>query len=215
MPLFIIILSNLYINRLRKKNMFYAEKEAGEFLKKNGFPVLDRYFIERVSDLDKIPYPCVMKVGGRKINHKNRIGGVVLNVEDKDSAISTCKKLMKKKDAEFVVAQMRIYCNNEFLLGIKKTPEFGHVIVFGNGGSGVEEKNDVSFRVYPLSASDAEDMINNTDISKNITTDERKVLLKLILKLSTLIKKNPKILELDINPLMDGKVVDSRIVFSD
>jgi acyl-CoA synthetase (NDP forming) len=42
-----------------------------------------------------------------------------------------------------------------FYFGIKKTPEFGHVLIFGDGGTDVEKKKDVSIRAVPIKKEDA------------------------------------------------------------
>ena len=124
---------------------------------------------------------------------------------------------MKKiKGFEEVFFQKQI-SGIELILGIKKTPEFGHVVVFGEGGSGVEEKEDFTFRVFPVSLSDVKEMINETKISKKLKSKEILILEKEIFKLNKLVKKYLEIKELDVNPLIISSnkpyFVDTRIVF--
>src|SRR6266536_5558251 len=45
-------------------------------------------------------------------------------------------------------------------LGATADPTFGHVVVFGAGGTLVEVLSDVAFRIHPLSDVDAEDMVS-------------------------------------------------------
>jgi hypothetical protein len=98
-------------------------------------------------------------------------------------------------------------------LGIKKTPEFGHVIGFGAGGIHTEKLKDVSFRVYPFDKKQVRKMVSETEIGKDLGEGTLKILEKTILKLCKLVKKYPRIRELDVNPLISGKIVDARIVF--
>ena len=121
---------------------------------------------------------------------------------------------MKIPDAEEVLVQKMI-AGRFFILGLKKTPEFGHVLIFGDGGIDVEEKKDVSFRVCPISKEDVLSMIKETKIGKTVTKHEEKFLIKNLLKLSRLAKKYSNILELDINPIISGQIVDARIVFAE
>ena len=58
-------------------------------------------------------------------------------------------------------------------------------------------------------------MIKETKIGNTVTKDESKFLVKNLLKLSKLAKKYSSIIELDINPIISGEIVDSRIVFED
>jgi len=126
------------------------------------------------------------------------------------------RKLLKIKNSEGVLVQEQ-FKGKEFLLGIKKTPEFGHVVVFGGGGSFVEEKADVVFRVLDiLTKEDVYEMILETRVGKELNNFEKKLILKNALKLKKLIRKNPRISELDINPFSisekGGFVLDARIV---
>ena len=106
----------------------------------------------------------------------------------------------------------------ELILGIKKTPEFSQVIMFGKGGTDVEKEKDVSFRVIPIKEKDAKEMIEETNIYKTIKSKiNKKLLIKSLMKISELIEHNPKIIELDINPLIvnekEAVVVDARLQF--
>ncbi len=104
---------------------------------------------------------------------------------------------------------------NEFLVGLQKTPEFEHVIAFGVGGSDVEKLGKVDFRVCPFDKKEAMEFVD--EFFKDLLINEKKVLVKILLKCCSLAKKFPEIKELDINPLVisNGKaiVLDSRIVF--
>ncbi len=194
--------------------MLYTEKKAGEFLAKEGFNVKKRIFIQNEKDLDKIPFPCVMKVSGPTIVHKSRLGGVFVGVKNIAQAKVAYKKIMKISGVEEVLVQKMI-AGRFFILGLKKTPEFNHVLIFGDGGIDVEEKKDVSFRVCPLEKADVLSMIKETKIGKTVTKDEEKFLIKNLLKLSKLARKYPNILELDINPIISSEIVDARIVFAE
>lgn len=200
--------------------MYYAEKKAKEFLQKEGFDVLDSIYIKKESKikqkLKKLKFPLAEKIFGSKIVHKKRLGGVKLNLKDEKEAVKSFRKFKKIKNVEGVVFQEQIK-GKEILLGIKKTPEFSHVIVFGQGGSQVEKIKDVSFRVTPFDKKEAMNMIKETKVHEKLSTEEINSIIKNILKLNNLIKKHPQISELDINPLMvkknKARVVDARIVF--
>jgi hypothetical protein len=198
--------------------MFYAEKEAKNFLEKEGFDVLESYYIKNVKDIIKykFDFPVVIKISGKNIVHKKRIGGVKVGIKDNNSLIKHFNSIKKIKGYEEAMIQKQI-SGKEFFLGIKKTPDFGQVIVFGLGGSNVEKDKDVSFRVYPLNKEDILDMIKETKIYKSISKREFNLIYDIILKINSLIKKYPKIVELDINPFIISSnkalIIDARIVF--
>jgi len=197
-----------------------AEKEAESFLEKRGFKVVEGAFVRNIKDLEnsfkKIGFLVVMKASGKKIIHKKKIGGVITGIDSYKKALDSYIQLKKIKGFEGVVIQKQI-SGKEILLGLKKTPEFGHVLVFGHGGSNVEKKKDVAFRVCPLEKKDFYDIFNETKIGKILNHSEKDKIIEVIKKLCSLSHKYPKIFELDINPLIvnnkEGYIVDSRIVF--
>jgi len=201
----------------------FTEKKAEDFLKKEGFNVIKRGYIKKnektlkfEKEIKKINFPLVMKVSGEKIIHKNIIGGVKKNIKNYKQALKAFKKLIKIKNCEGVILQKQIY-GKEFLLGIKKTPEFNHIIAFGKGGADVEKLKKVSFRVCPINKKEAEELIKEIRTSK-LNEKEKILIVKNLIQLCKLIKKYPKISELDINPLIVKKdkalVVDARIIWN-
>ena len=109
----------------------------------------------------------------------------------------------------------------EIILGIKKTPEFDHVIMFGKGGTNVENEKDISFRVLPVTKKDVNEMLKEVKFYKILEEKQvdTKAIVELIIKLGTLVKKYPFLSELDLNPVFisskGSKLVDARIVFEE
>lgn len=196
-----------------------SEKEAEEFLEKNGFNVIRRQFAENKNQLSKIniEFPWAMKISSRKILHKAKIGGVILNIKNLNQAEQAFTKLSKIKDFEEVLIQPMIKGEN-LILGLKKTPEFDEVIMFGHGGSNVEKEKDVSFRIVPLTEKDAEEMIKEIKFYKKLKKSRInfKAIKQNIIQLSKLAEKHKEIKELDINPLSvstnEAVVIDARVV---
>lgn len=198
--------------------MFYSEKRAKEFLGRNGYKILKSYYVNNENSIKKLElnFPVVMKISGKKIVHKKKIGGVKLNINDYFHTEKAFNELKQKENFEEAVIQKQI-SGDEFLLGIKKTPEFGHVLVFGAGGSNVENLKDASFRIFPIKREDAIEMIRETRIYHIINKREEELIADNLMKFNSLIETYPRISELDINPLMVNAhgafVVDARIVF--
>ena len=198
----------------------FTEKRAEEFLEKKRFKIVDRIYIKKESGINKainkIGFPFVMKVSGTKIIHKNKVGGIKKNIKNHKQALKAFMEIKKIKNSEGVVIQKQI-SGKEFLLGIKKTPEFEHVVAFGAGGIYTEKLKDVSFRVYPFTENDAREMIKDVKASEGLTKESINAIEKNLIELCLLIKKYPKIKELDINPLIVDKkgaiIVDARIVW--
>lgn len=197
-----------------------TEKEAEDLLEKEGFKVVPRILIKKKEELQnvKIKFPWVMKISSRHIVHKAKLGGTILEIKNLEQAKKAFDKLKSLNHFEGILIQ-HFMSGEELILGIKETPEFGKVIMFGKGGSNVENDKDISFRIIPLKKKDVKKMIE--EIKFYPTLKEKNINLRKIeeniIILSKLAKKYNKIEELDINPLIvnekEALVVDARISF--
>jgi len=200
----------------------FTEKEAENFLERENFKVIKREFAKDKKDIlkisRKIAFPWAMKISSKKVVHKKKIGGVILDIKNIEEADRSFEKLSKIENFEQVIIQPLIK-GRELIVGLKKTPEFNLVIMLGAGGSNVEEKKDIVFRVCPIKGKDADDMIKELRSYSLIETKVDSSLIRdTLLKISKLAEKYPDIQELDINPLMvdlkEAIVVDARIIFN-
>lgn len=192
-----------------------GEKEAEDFLEKEGFKIVPNSVVKDKEAFSKlsVKFPWAIKIISKKIVHKAKSGGVILNVRRIKEAENAFDRLKKLPGFEGVLVQEMMEGKGDLIiLGLKETPEFGIVIMVGAGGSRVEELKDVSFRVTPITKKDAEEMI------KEIETEikNKAELEKNILKLNELAVRYPEINELDINPIIitekEGVVIDARMV---
>jgi len=164
----------------------------------------------------KIGYPVVMKVVSEKISHKTEAGGVVVGIKNEVEALAASEKLLKL--GKVMVQEM--VSGIEVIIGSKKDPVFGPVIMFGLGGIFVELFKDVSFRVAPINKKEALEMMQETKGYKLLSGfrgkkgDIEKVAESLV-KISNYVYEN-KIEELDVNPMIvrenDAIAVDARVV---
>ena len=112
----------------------------------------------------------------------------------------------------------------EIILGGKRDRSFGPVVLFGLGGIYVEVFSDVAFRVAPLSRADAEEMIEEVrgkrllEAVRGKPPMDREAIINAILSVSRMLVENPRITELDINPLMvlehGAAAVDARVALA-
>ena len=176
----------------------------------------------------RIGYPVVMKVISPDIVHKTDSGGVVLNIHNSNDALKAYDLIMKnvsksnphaKIEGVLVLEQVS---GHELIIGSKIDPQFGPVIMVGIGGIFVEVLKDVAFRVIPITEKDAGEMLSELksfsvlEGVRGQTKANVSKIKKALVCVSKLVKDNPNIQELDINPLMvDGKravVADARII---
>lgn len=163
-----------------------------------------------------IGYPVVLKVVSREISHKTEAQAVVVGLKSDDEV---------KKEAPRLLTMGKVMVQEykkgvEVIIGAKRDPVFGPVVMFGLGGILVELFKDVSFRVAPIEKDEALDMMKETKGYKLLEGFRGKKanadkVAEVIAKISSYITKNP-VEELDINPLMAGEfdaiAVDARVV---
>lgn len=163
-------------------------------------------------------YPLVMKAIGPI--HKSDIGGVSLNITDKNLVEQEFDRMMKLKDVTGVLVQPML-SGTELFIGAKYEPKFGHLILCGLGGILVEVLKDVQAALCPISKEEAILMIKKLKGYRIIQgvrgkkgVNEEKFA-EIICKVSALLAAAPEIVELDINPLLakdnDIIAVDARI----
>jgi acyl-CoA synthetase (NDP forming) len=218
------------IQKAKKEGRDPLLSEAFEVLQVYGIPVADRQVISCKEDLKKVMQkmeaPFAFKVISPEISHKSDVGGVVLNIrhlQEAEKAYEKIKKLNTGSSFGILIQKMIVH-GKEVILGGKRDPSFGPVILFGLGGIYVEILRESSLRVAPINRSEAEEMISELKAS-NILRGIRgeppsdiHALVENLLRLSQLMIDFPEIEGIDINPVIvleKGAVaVDARIIIS-
>lgn len=212
-----------------------SEENSKELLEIYGIPVTMPVPAttpeEAVCISGDIGYPVVLKVWSDQITHKTDAGGVKLNLESPVQVEEGWHAIMKSAseacpDARIngVTVQKMVQMKHglEMILGIKKDPVFGSVIMAGMGGVEAELWGDSSLGFPPLNERLARRMLETLKIWPLLNGYRGRpqvdidALLNVIMRLSYLTADNPEIEELDINPLVvgpDGMVaLDARAV---
>ncbi len=163
----------------------------------------------------RIGFPVALKLASPDILHKTEIGGVLLNVPDEVAVRQGWQEIITRARATHPQAELRgvqvqqmVRGGQEVIVGMKRDPIFGPLVMFGLGGIYVEVLRDVSFRLAPLSRLDADEMIREVRSARLLEglrgapAADRPALLEAILRIGQLAADFPEILELDVNPLM-------------
>ncbi len=186
---------------------------------------------EAVAIARKKGYPVVMKIYSPDITHKSDVGGVALNIKDDEMVRATFRNMVKtaaekRPDARIEGVTIQIMVNTkdgiELIVGTKKDPIFGTVMLVGMGGVTAELFKDNRLEFPPLNEQLAHQMLKSLKIYpllKGYRGDTPKNINKLIevlIRMSYLAADYPEIAELDINPLVvtptDVIALDARIV---
>ncbi len=215
-----------------RKNLL--EEEGQEVLRAYGFPipksVLAKKNKEAIQAAKKIGYPVVMKIVSPQIIHKSDAGGVKVGLKNPQEVRNTFKEIIKnakKYDKKAIIIgvlrQEMVKEGKETIIGSKLESGFGPVVMFGMGGIYVEVLKDVTFRLAPITNSEADEMISSIKTNKLLQgvrgekPSDTKKLSECLQRLSQLVNDFKEIKELDMNPVLvfekgkGCKVVDVRI----
>ncbi len=188
--------------------------------------------VDRIAQ--EIGYPLAMKISSPDIVHKSDVGGVILNIHSSDEAKKAFTDIVEnvkghRPDAQIdgvSVQQMITDYDYELIVGSKKDPGFGPVIVFGLGGVEAEFFKDVAVALPPLNQVLARRLLEQTKIYRLLSEGFRtkppanlRLLDETLVKISNLVIDFPEIKEIDINPLVVTSsatiALDSRLVLDE
>jgi acyl-CoA synthetase (NDP forming) len=218
------------IGAIRKKTKTgLNEAEAKALLKEFGVPVVPETVVanydEAISVAKELGYPVVIKGLGSALAHKTERGLVHLNLSNSRDIQNAVTAIITAAgdDLDGLLIQPQIQGKRELVAGLFRDPQFGPVIMFGIGGVFTEAFADVTFRLAPITESDAEDMLTEIRATallgkyRGEAALNRKQIIQTLSGLSRIGVELPQIVEIDINPLLassDGRLwaVDALVV---
>ncbi|MCX8173414.1 MAG: acetate--CoA ligase family protein [Thermoplasmata archaeon] len=221
----------------RDGRRFLLSAEAHAILEAAGIPApesrIARNLEEAVAFAEEIGYPVVLKVVSKQIIHKSDVGGVALDILNKEevidayqSIINSCRQHMPDAHIEGVEICEMVEPGIEVIVGARIDPSFGPVVMFGLGGIYVEVMKDVAFRAAPVTPGEAVEMISEVKgypLLLGVRGEKKKdinSIVDCILKMGMIINECREISDIEINPLVvydDGegaRAVDARIILS-
>ncbi len=177
---------------------------------------------------EKIGFPAVLKLIAPQIIHKTDAGAIKLGIcswEDLEREYYRMEERFKDIEDRKYLIQKQVPKGVELVIGGVRDKIFGPVVMFGLGGIFVEIYKDVSFRLAPVTISDAYEMIDEIRGRKilegfrGLPPVNKQLIANVITSVSKLIYSNNEILEIDINPLIcvgnEAYAVDVRIITGD
>lgn len=205
------------------RTSFLSPDKAFELLHQYGLPVADyevaRNFKECRNAARRLGYPVALKTASSSVLHKTEKGGVKLNVVS-DASL---KDGFDSMESDAYIVQRMAQPGLELIIGSKRDPAFGQVLVFGMGGIYAELLKDITVRMVPVNEKTALTMFNEIQraaILKGYRGNppyDLQAVAACMARLSGLLTDHPEIVNLDINPLIayeKGKgcvIVDAKI----
>lgn len=215
----------------RSGRTILTEHESKQILAAYELPVTPSSIARSADDAaraaEAFGYPVVLKLHSQTVTHKSDRGGVKLDLRNEEAVRGAFAAIEAAfaPDGSFngvSVQPMIKSFGYELILGSATDPQFGPVMVFGLGGQLVEVLRDRAHALPPLTTTLARRMMENTRIfqalkgirgNKPVDIDK---LQELLVRFSELVIENPRIADIEINPLLatsDGMIaLDARVI---
>jgi succinyl-CoA synthetase beta subunit len=193
-----------------------SEAESKRILAAHGVPVVDEQVASdshgAARAADGLGYPVVVKLCGPSIAHKTERGLVRLNLPDSSAVRAAAEELLaaagpEDGDVQVLVSRM-VRGVRELIAGAHRDPQFGPVVMVGVGGVLAEALADVAFRLVPLSAVDAAEMIEDLRTAlllgplRGEPPVDRDRLATVLMALSGLMEGDASVQSVDLHPLI-------------
>ena len=198
------------------------ETEARELVSGYGVKVVPGTLCKTVAEaeaaVESYGGTAVLKVVAGAVSHKTDAGGVRLGVRGaevkatwqsiNDSVRAYCATKGQHPDLRGVlVTAMLPRPVAELIIGYRKDPQYGGVIVLGLGGVAVEVLKDVTLRLLPITRNDAREMLTEIKGARLLRGHrgqpgvDREALVDAILAVAAAARANPEVSEMEANPL--------------
>ncbi len=202
--------------------------DARALLAENGVAFADARFAggpeEAVAAAALVGFPVALKALG--ILHKSDAGGVELHLED-EAAVRTAAEAMQERlgpEGFAVEPMVDLVAGAELIIGCRRDPRFGPLLLVGLGGIYAELLRDVAVTLAPATADEAERLLRSL-AGAGVLIGARgrepldiRAAAEAAAALSRVAAAHPEIGEIEVNPLLvtaTGAIgLDARIVLA-
>lgn len=204
---------------LNSKRYILTETESKNILSAYGIPVVPNLIANTPDDAansaEQLGFPVVLKLHSETITHKSDVGGVKLNLIDRNAVVQAYNEIKESVSRiagpenfqGVAVAPMIKAEGYEIILGSSRDIQFGPVMLFGLGGQLVEVFKDRALAIPPLNSVLASRLMESTKIFTALKGVRGKApaniakLNDLLVRFSQMIVELSLVKECDINPL--------------
>ncbi len=162
-----------------------------------------------------IGYPVVLKAQAAALSHKTEAGGVALNLADEAALRAAWERMMgsvKRTAPNVVLDGVLVEAMSprgiELMVGAKRDPGWGTVLLIGLGGIWVEALGDVQLLPSGADADQIRAALGKLHAAKLLAgvrgapPADVDAVVRVVLAIDRLTQSVPELSEVDVNPLM-------------
>ncbi len=211
------------IDGVQKRTSLYFD-ECKMIAKKYNINISKHWDITKGLDAKtKIKYPCIVKVDNPNILHKTDHGGVILSIKNLKE-LDNARRILLNRFSEIgtkIIVQPMFPIKTELIIGFKRDPIFGVIIIAGLGGIYTEVFKRIDFYITPLTLKEIKNTLKNGNISflfngtRGIQKYDINSIANIIYNMALMGIENPQIKTVDINPLLvyNNDIADVAVDF--
>ncbi|MGB8992418.1 MAG: bifunctional acetate--CoA ligase family protein/GNAT family N-acetyltransferase [Desulfobaccales bacterium] len=219
---------------LKRQGRVLTELESKAILSAYGIPVNPTVAASSTSDAagvaEMIGFPVALKINSPDISHKSDVDGMRFNLRNAKEVVAAFEEVttgVKARNPAATILGVTVQTQEEkatceLIIGSKRDPDFGPLILFGAGGVFTEVLEDSAVDLPPLNLLLARRLIEKTRVSRVLRgyrgspPADLDRLAEILVRISQLVTDFPEIVELDLNPLLVIKgrfvAVDARVI---
>jgi acyl-CoA synthetase (NDP forming) len=176
---------------------------------------LARTVDDAVAIAKRIGYPVVLKAQAATLSHKTEAGGVMLNLADEaalraawDTMMKSVKRAAPDVTLDGALVEQMSPKGIELMVGAKRDPGWGTVLLLGLGGIWVEALGDVQLLPGSASEDEVREALRKLRSAKLLAgvrgapPADTDAVVKVVMAIGRLMQTVPEVIEVDVNPLM-------------
>jgi acetyl-CoA synthetase (ADP-forming) len=164
----------------------------------------------------RLGFPVVLKAVSRQLVHKSDAGGVRLGLGSAEAVVAAAREMTQELERsapsvklDGFSVQEQVPGEAEVIVGARRDPQFGPVVMVGGGGIAVEMLRDVALAPAPVSLARARAMLRSLRMAPLLTGARGRPPLDVeavtdaVVRLSWLATDlGPRLVDLEVNPLL-------------
>jgi acetyl-CoA synthetase (ADP-forming) len=190
--------------------VYLDEAESKKMLASVNIPFPEEALVSSIKEAREhalhIGFPVVLK--GVGIAHKSEANAVVTHIADTGSLNKAFRQIQENLNPKTFLIQEMVPGKRELMVGFERDKLMGPCVMFGLGGIFAEILKDVTFRLAPISISDAKMMLQDI-AGKKILGNVRgepaadlDALARIIKAVGELGTRHKNIKSIDLNPII-------------
>jgi acyl-CoA synthetase (NDP forming) len=163
----------------------------------------------------RIGYPVVLKAQAAALSHKTEAGGVMLNLAEEaalraawDTMMKSVKRAAPDVTLDGALVEKMSPRGIELMVGAKRDPGWGTVLLLGLGGIWVEALGDVQLLPGGASEDEVREALRKLRSAKLLAgvrgapPADTEAVVQAVMAIGRVMQTMPEVIEVDVNPLM-------------